>query len=169
MNRFNELILHATSFTLEALEQANAKISNSLQHNASTSLVKGLQMIQLQKAIIAIGMFSLFETELQSELSCSNGFKQALKLLDEKGKNVLKKRFNYFILAINVLKHGKGKSYNALVAEYKSLPFKIKLPEENFFDEGDVSEISTLIYADDIFVLNCAELITDVYKVIRKS
>lgn len=67
------------------------------------------------------------------------------------------------------LTHGRGKSYDALVANSEDLPFKIKLPNENFFFEGDVSEISTLIEVDDNFVLNCAELIEQISKEVRNE
>jgi hypothetical protein len=125
-------------------------------------------MIQLQKAIIAIGMFSLFDSILQEGLDCRNGFEEAQKILVETGNIDLKTRFENFICAINVLKHGKGRTYNALVVKSTSLPFRIKLPGENFFYEGDVSEVSTLIEVDDKFVLNCAQLIEQVSKEIRK-
>lgn len=42
-------------------------------------------MIQLQKAILAIGIFSLFESKLQDELSCRKGFEEAKKELIKKG------------------------------------------------------------------------------------
>lgn len=119
-------------------------------------------MIQLQKAIIAIVMFSMFDSILQDQLSCRNGFESAKKILKEKQNLELHDRFDEFICAINVLKHGQGKSYDALLSKSELLPFRIKLREENFFDEGDVSEIDTLIEVDDNFVLNCASLI---YKV----
>jgi hypothetical protein len=34
-------------------------------------------MLQLQKAISAVGMFSLFEAMLQDGLECSDGFREA--------------------------------------------------------------------------------------------
>jgi hypothetical protein len=121
-------------------------------------------MIQLQKAIIAIGMFSLFDSILQEGLSCRNGFEKAKTILVQNGKINLYYRFNDFICAINVLKHGRGKSYDTLVEKSGLLPFRIKLPRESFFDEGDITEVSTLIEVDDKFVLNCAELIEQVSK-----
>ncbi|GAA4438159.1 hypothetical protein GCM10023188_33180 [Pontibacter saemangeumensis] len=167
MHKFDDLIYRSTAFALNALEEASLKVLNELQTGASTIAVKNLQMIQLQKVILATGMFSLFESILQEELSCQDGFKEAKKILSKKGKNELHDRFIDFYYAINVLKHGKGKSYNALVAKSGLLPFKIKIPEENFFEEGDVSEVSTLIEVDNQFVLNCAELIEQVSKEIR--
>ncbi len=68
-----------------------------------------------------------------------------------------------------MLKHGRGRSYDALVSKASALPFKIKLPTEAFFFEGDVSEISTLIEVDNEFVINCAQVISDVSEVIRSE
>jgi hypothetical protein len=123
----------------------------------------------LQKAILAIGMFSLFESILQEGLSSRNGFEEAKKVILKNGKVELQNRFENFISAINVLKHGRGRSYDTLVSKPELLPFKIKLPGENFFNEGDVSEVSTLIKVDDEFVLNCAELIEQISKEIRNE
>lgn len=166
MHSFEDLIYRSTSFTLGILEETNSKIIEALQTSGSTTLVKNLQMIQLQKAIFAIGIFSMFDAILQDQLSCKNGFEEAKKIIKEKGNLELHDRFDQFILAINVLKHGEGRSYDALLLKNTLLPFRIKLKGENFFDEGDVSEIDTLIEVDDNFVLNCADLIEKVSNLI---
>jgi hypothetical protein len=116
-------------------------------------------MIQLQKAISAVGMFSMFDAILQGRLQCTDGFRGAAALLEAEGEVVLNERFSDLQLAVNVLKHGKGRSYEALVQKAGSLPFRIKLPDEVFFNEGDVAEVSTLVEVDDAFVLLCAEVI----------
>lgn len=162
MHRFEYLIYQSTSFTLGVLEETNSKIREALQTSGATILMKNLQMIQLQKAIFAIGMFSMFDAILQDQLSCRNGFEGAKKMLKEKQNLELHDRFDDFICAINVLKHGEGRSYEALLSKSELLAFKIKLRGENFFDKGDVSEIDTLIEVDDNFVLNCADLIDKV-------
>ena len=113
---------------------------------------------------MAVGMFSMFEAVLQDRLECRDGFVDARMYLDGE----LKKRFAYFVHGINVLKHGYGKSYDALVAE-PVLPFRLKRPGESFFFEGDVSEISTLIQVDDQFVLGCAALVQEVTAAIDRS
>jgi len=168
MHQFSELVYKSTAFSLGTLEEVESKVIEQLQTSGSTILVKTLQMIQLQKTIIAIGMFSLFESILQDGLSCTNGFDEAKKILNQSGNADLKSRFEDFNCAINALKHGKGKSYNALVTKSSSLPFRVKLPGEDFFDEGDVSEILTLIEVNDKFVLDCARLIEEVSDEIRK-
>lgn len=167
MHRFTDLAGRSVNFSLSVLKEANDKIIEALQTSAATPLVKNLQMIQLQKAITAVGVFSMFEAILQDGLRCSDGFGEANKVLREANQNDLAKKFSDYQMAINVLKHGKGRSYEALVAKSNSLPFRIKLPTESFFFEGDVSEISTLIEVDDQFVMQCAQIISDVSEAIR--
>jgi len=76
MHRFAELIDRCTAFTLNALSQTNEKVIGELQTSAATSLVKALQMIQMQKAISAVGMFSIFEAMIQDGLDCTDGFRE---------------------------------------------------------------------------------------------
>ena len=168
MHSFTELVDRCATFTLGTLREANERTIEALRTSGATWLVKTLQMIQLQKAILAVGMFSLFEASLQEGLSCSDGFSEAKKILDDKGELNMKERFDDLFLAVNVLKHGRGRSYDALVAKAETLPFRIKLPDESFFFEGDVSEVSTLIEVDDAFVQLCGDVINDVCGVIRR-
>ena len=162
MHAFSELVQHTTAFTLNALESAQRGLIEELQSSAATPLIKALQMVQLQKAVSAVGMFSMFDAILQDELQCADGFKKATKLLEAAGDMALKERFVNLQLAVNVLKHGRGGSYDALVEKADSLPFRVKRPDEAFFCEGDVAEVSTLIEVDDAFVQLCAEVIHDV-------
>lgn len=168
MHRFTELVDRCATFTFETLMAANERTISELQTSGATSLVKTLQMVQLQKAIFAVGMFSIFEANLQEGLGCSNGFCQAKKILNDEGKLDLKERFEDLFRAINVLKHGRGQSYDALVMKADTLPFRIKLPDESFFFEGDVCEISTLIEVDDAFVQLCGTAINEVSEVISR-
>ncbi|MCW3477952.1 hypothetical protein OL229_00055 [Neisseriaceae bacterium JH1-16] len=168
MHSFTELASRCATFTLETLRATNEKTIEALETSSATSLVKILQVIQLQKAILAVGMFSIFEASLQEGLSCSDGFREAKKILDGEGELDMKERFEDIFLAVNVLKHGRGRSYDALVAKADALPFIIKLPGESFFFEGDVSEVSTLIEVDDAFVQRCGDVISDVSEVIRR-
>lgn len=159
MHEFNELVERSTAFSLSALDEAQRRTVDTLQTSATTTLVKTLQMVQLQKAISAVGMFSMFDAILQDQLQCENGFKEAGRILENQGEISLKENFSNLQLAVNVLKHGKGRSYNELLEKAKRLPFRVKLLDECFFNEGDVAEISTLVEVDDAFVLLCAEVI----------
>ena len=168
MHSFTELVDRCATFTLETLREANERTIEALQTSGATSLIKTLQIIQLQKVILAVGMFSIFEASLQECLDCSNGFGEAKKILDDEGELDMQERFDDLFLAINVLKHGRGRSYDALVVKAETLPFRIKLPDESFFFEGDVSEVSTLVEVDDAFVQHCGDVISDVSRVIRR-
>lgn len=169
MHAFVELIDMSTSLALNAIDQTEDRVIEELQHSAATRLVKSLQATQLQRAILAVGMFSIFESILQDRLGCQNGFEEAHKYLEQEGEHELKKRFSRFIAAINTLKHGRGRSYDALCAEAEDLPFRIKRPDESFFCEGDVSEISTLVEVDNQFIFNCSDVIRDVSVIIAKT
>jgi hypothetical protein len=85
MHAFPELIDRCTAFTLNALQEAEAKTVEALQTSGATSLVKTLQMVQLQKVVSAVGMFSIFEALVQDRLGCAEGFKEAdaLRIISE--------------------------------------------------------------------------------------
>jgi hypothetical protein len=155
-------------FTLDVLREENGRAIEQLQKSGASSLVKTLQIVNLQKVIIAVGMFSIFEAHLQNGLSCSNGFSEAKKILEDAGELELKECFDDFCLAINVLKHGYGRSYDALVAKKQSLSFKIKPLNESFFYEGDLAEVSILIEVNDEFVQRCGKVISDVSELIKR-
>lgn len=110
MHSFCELIERSTSFTLYSLEQAETEVIELLQTSSATVYIKQLQMLQLQRSIFAVDMFSIFEAHLQNGLSCQNGFKEVRTILDAAGKLELKERFDNYYLAINALKHGDGAS-----------------------------------------------------------
>lgn len=169
MHAFPELIDRCAAFTLQALEEAQTRTLESLQSSAATPLVKTLQMVQLQKVVSAVGMFSIFDAQLQRRLGCVDGLKEAAIILSSLDVEDLKERFLNLRLAINVLKHGEGRSYAELLKTAETLPFRIKKPDENFFNEGDVSELATLIEVDDAFVLHCAGTIREVLNAISIS
>ena len=169
MHEFNELVKRSTAFSLNALDEAQQRTIDALQTSGATTLVKTLQMVQMQKAISAVGMFSMFDAILQDQLQCKDGFKKAGEILEKQDELVLKEKFSNLQFAVNVLKHGKGRSYDALVEKSSVLPFRVKLPHEYFFNEGDVSEISTLVEVDDSFVLLCAEVIHAVSVAVQEN
>ena len=80
MHDFNELVQRSTAFSLSALNEAQQRTVDQLQISAATTMVKTLQMVQLQKAITAVGMFSMFDAILQDQLQCRDGFKKAGKI-----------------------------------------------------------------------------------------
>ncbi len=169
MHAFTDLIYRGTTFTVRSLNEAESRVGKLLRESGSTVNVKNLQMIRLQKAILAVGMFSMFDAALQSSLASDDGFASARAALQDSGKVALVKRFDLFVAAVNVLKHGHGRSHDYLLAQKEPLPFRVRRDDDPFFNEGDVSEISTLVEVTDQFVADCAQLIEDVGRAITKS
>lgn len=112
--------------------------------------------------VVATGMFSLLEAILQERLGGSDGFRELENVLIAKNETDLQKRFRVYRLAVNVLKHGRGRSYDSLV-QIGDLPFRILMPGEFFFNEGDVSEVYSLIDIDEAFIRSCVNLIREVF------
>jgi hypothetical protein len=61
MHEFTELVDRCITLTIESLNEINEKKLDALEKSANTGLVKTLQMIQLQKVILSVGIFSIFE------------------------------------------------------------------------------------------------------------
>jgi hypothetical protein len=168
MHSFADLVNRSINFVLASLKEAEDEVIEALQTSGATRHVKNLEMIQLNRAIIAVGMFSIFDSIVQDRLECRNGFAAVRECLERENENDLDNRFAIFVHAINVLKHGRGRSYDALITMGNHLPFRIKRLGEDSFSEGNVSEVATLIEVDDRFVRDCAALIAQVSSVINK-
>ncbi len=168
MHSFTELAFRSTSFALSVIRETEEKIVRQLDSSAETILVKNLQMLQLHRAVVAVGLFSLFDAWLQGRANSADGFSSASKFVSDNGHEKLACEFNHYRNAINVLKHGKGRSYDQLMTDFDQLPFRMKRPGESFFDEGDVSEVKTLIQVDDRFIDECSRIIEEVSKVLSK-
>lgn len=167
MHQFSELVDKVTKFSIAKLKSVDEESFEALEGSGATVHVKALQMTQLHRAILAVGMLSLFEANLQDALG-GNGFDAAKKILVELDEVNAKDRFEEMCLAVNALKHGRGRSYEALVSKAGSLPFKIKMPGEDFFEEGDVAEIRMLVEVNDDFLQRCADVIIEASEIVRR-
>ncbi len=109
-----------------------------------TVLVNSLRIITVQIEVAAVGIFSLFEARMQHHMPDRSFFRELRKQLIEADQPYLADRLYQYYLAVNILKHGRGKSYEELLAA-PNLPFAIKRPEDEFFEEGDIAEPEALI------------------------
>ena len=165
MQRFIQIISESTESHIENSNRIEELVCAELQDSGATRLVITLQKIQWERAIFAIGMFSLFEAVIQNELKIEKGsaFKELKQELRRKNNLELNTKFEEFYYAINVLKHGKGDSYKKLLEKRNNLPFEITPADSVFRNEGDVSEIETLVYVDNKFLENCLSVICQCY------
>ena len=168
MHPFSELAMRCAALTDGMLEETRSHVLAELQQRGTTPLVKALQAVELQGAMVAVGMVAMFDAALQDALACRDGFAEALDILEAAGEGELFARFKDVQLAINVLKHGTGRSHNELMAHKEMLPFRVRA-EDKFFNEGDVSELSTLVQVDSAFLRHCAETIDLVAELIKQQ
>jgi len=166
VHQYFDLVYQTAVSTLNALREADNRARQS-EPPGNTTMVKTLQAIRLQKAITAVGMFSMFEAILQDGLKCNDGFAEARRCMQVQNETALAERFSHFFAAINVLKHGQGRSYQVLL-QASGLPFRIARPNAPLSLEGDITAITALVEVDDQFVLDCARLIQNVSEVVRK-
>jgi hypothetical protein len=162
-----ELLTACADFTLQHTHQAEQNTFKQLETSGATRLVNALRIFRLQRAILAVGMFSMFEALLQSKLKWTQPFSQLDDDLRKHNKPDLASAITDYKLAVNVLKHGEGRSHQELLARADKLEFKVRADGDHFHQEGDVSDVDILIDVDDQFVRRCAELIEQASEAIR--
>ncbi|MBB4597647.1 hypothetical protein [Xanthomonas arboricola] len=168
MHPFSELAMRCAALTSSLLDEKGEYVAGKLQQRGETALVKALQAAHLQGALVAVGMVAMFDAALQDALGCEDGFAEALTLIESAGKHELHARFKDVLLAVNVLKHGRGRSHVVLMARREGLPFRVRA-EDEFFNEGDVSGLATLVQVDSAFLQYCAETIDLVADLIKRQ
>jgi hypothetical protein len=164
-----DLLTACADFTLLHTHAAEQETVTRLETSAATSLVNALRIFRLQRAILAVGMFSMFEALLQSKLKWDKPFNQLDDHLRKHNKPHLALAITDYRLAINVLKHGEGSSHKALLARADILEFKVRAEGDHFYEEGDVSDVAILVDVDDQFVRRCAELIQHAFEAIPEE
>lgn len=167
MQNFVDLLETGALFTLQCLENRHALATKKLRAGARTQDVKALQMISLQKAVLAAGLLGVVEARLQDRKTGRGGFEIADECLDKANALALKQRFGDIRDAINVLKHGEGRSYERLLKRANKLHFRIKARGQHFFREGDVSEVATLIQVDETFIREAVATIREVMTYVK--
>jgi hypothetical protein len=161
-----ELLLRASAILLRQVDEANDEYVKKLQSSASTVFVNGLRTCTMARTLIAVGTVGAFEALLQRQTGWKNAFVELDATLNKRGQADLVERFRDFRDAINVLKHGEGRSYERLLSRREHLPFTVKERDMAFFEEGDVSEVARLIDADGAFIESCIDVIREIMAVI---
>jgi hypothetical protein len=159
------LLTRCAEFSLEHIHNVEEQIYKKLETSGATRLVMALRLRRLQRAVVAVGMFSIFEALLQGSMNWEKTRPELDKYLRSCGESVLADRIAYYYEAINSLKHGLGNSHSKLLSR-PSLEFEVR-EQGDFFSEGDVSEVGVLVDADDDFVRLCSELIGEVRSIIQ--
>ena len=115
----------------EALKLMDGSVGTDAQ-------VKELRRATKALELAAVDIFSIFEARMQHHFK-RGPFSRKLKALLLESKELdLAERLHKYYLAVNVLKHGKGASYRALLNSPTSL-FDVKSPQTANSDETQPS------------------------------
>lgn len=164
-----DLVPLAADYTVAGQEHAESSNLKSLENDGSTRRVIMARMLTMRSTIVATGTISVFEALLQQSLGWEQPFPRLDAHLRAHGLDDLAERFLDYRDAINVLKHGAGRSHDRLLGRRERLEFRVRPLDEPFHDEGDVSEVSTLVRADTGFVRNCGRLVGEVTEALRRT
>lgn len=164
-----DILALAAGWTVAGHEYASAINLRQLEMDGQTSRVTIARMMTMQATIVATGTISVFESLLQQSLGWDQPFARLDSHLREQGMDELADRLLDYRDAINVLKHGAGRSHDRLVGRKGRLNFAVRALDQPFHNEGDVSEVSTLVRADTHFVRNCGRLVAEVTDALRRS
>ncbi|EXS68115.1 hypothetical protein BF95_07465 [Sphingobium sp. Ant17] len=87
----------------------------NLQTGASSVDVNGLRTCSMATTIIVVGVIGTFEGMLQQSFGWANAYPELDKLLRSQNRADLADSLLNYRLAVNVLKHGEGPSYDRLL------------------------------------------------------
>jgi len=163
------LLARAANFGMIAAGEEQARIEQRLQTEAGTPLIIGLRVLTMHATILATGTIAVFESILQQTFGWKQPFRELDGLLRRSGFADLAERVIDYRDAINVLKHGAGRSHDRLLRRKDNLDFRVRAVEQPFHREGDVDEIPTLVRADAAFVRNCGLLVEEVVEALRTT
>lgn len=161
-----EHLLRAPRLISQKVAEVYDKHVKRLGTGASTIDVNGLRTCSMAITIVAVGLMGTFEAMLQGHAGWTDTYRELGKVLRGGGRADLADRMIDYRLAVNVLKHGEGRSYEQLLARRGLLPFPIKGRGEAFFNEGDVSEVGGLVDTRGGFVDDCTELLNEIRSVL---
>ena len=136
-----ELLTACANFTLSHTREVEESTFKDLQSSGATRLIMAHRVFRLQRAVLAVGIFSMFEATLQSKLGWSDPFSDLDRYLKRHTKLEIARSVANYRLAVNVLKHGRGTSYDQLVARRSTLDFALRAPDEDFFEEGEPPQV----------------------------
>ena len=147
------------------VEEALTEIYKELETSGATWLLTSIDVCHTQLGVAAVGIFSVYESRLQSAYGWAKPFREVQRLLAPNEAE----EFENLRLAVNVLKHGNGDSHTKLLARADRLPFKVQGTLGSLYEEGDVCPPSDLILVTVGFLERCCDLIEKSWVAVKVS
>lgn len=153
-----EMIVTAGRAFAANIQETMDAIHLELQTSASTRLLVSQDVCQTQLGAATIGIVSLYESRLQTNLGWKEPLRDLQSNLAQLGEHILGDQIATIYLVVNALKHGTGRSHEALLPQ--SVPgIKVRRPADTFYPEGDVCPNPDLVEVTPQFLESCCDLI----------
>jgi hypothetical protein len=164
-----EMLVASGRATSHQIQNALGAIFKELETSGETRLLSAIDVCNTQIASSVVGIFSLYESRLQSAHGWGKPFDDVQRLLVAHGAPNQAEEFKTFRLAVNVLKHGKGASHTKLLARADRLPFAVQSTTGALHEEGDVCPPSDLILVSVEFLELCCEAIEKSWAIVQTA
>lgn len=162
-----DTLVAAGRSTARQMQAVLDELFEALQTSGATRLLSGVDICHTQLATSSVGVFSIYESRLQSGFGWGNPFDEVMKRVNAAGHCHEAKQFDNYRLAINVLKHGTGKSHNKLLDRHDQLEFEVQKVFGDLNQEGDVCPPSDLVVVSVQFLERCCDLVEQTWKVVK--
>lgn len=167
---FGELILSALDRATADAAALEKECVETLETSVATVYINGLRLAKVQNVCMIVGAFGLLEAEvstLDAYRDARKPLQALISQLERDGKERLARRLWVLVKAVNVLKHGEGRSYSSLLGiQDRPSYLRVKARPDDFFCEGDVSEVPTLVDVDSAFVAAAVDVLSEVLEAI---
>ena len=140
-----EMLIAAGRSVAQRIRDGLADIQKELETSSATRLLTAIDLCHTHLAINIVGIFSLYESRLQSTYNWSKPFDEVQKCHRMHGSPNQAEEFENLRLAVKVLKHGAGSSLATLLTRADRLPFKVGNKKRDLYEEGECCPASDLI------------------------
>jgi hypothetical protein len=138
-----------------------------LKTSGATHLLNNLDICSSQVNSAVVGLFSLYESRLQSAFEWDKPFKVISTIHQEFPP--LDEEFKAFCLAVNVLKHGVGPSHTKLLGMLGHLPISVQSFFGELHEEGDVCPPKDLIVTGLEFLERSCDIVERSWASVRNQ
>ena len=153
-----ETLVTAGRATAHQVRGSLKDIYSALETSGATRVLSGIDICNSQVALSLVGVFSVYESRLQTAIGGDKPVDDLIKLLASAGHAADAAALDDYRLAVNVLKHGVGSSHTKLLARKSRLPFQVQANFGELAVEGDVCPPSDLVVVSTEHLEQCCDL-----------
>lgn len=162
-----EMLIASGRATAHQVKMALDLTLHELETSGATRLLSSIDVCNTQLSSAIVGIFSLYESRLQSTFGWKQPFDEAQKLLTTHASAAQAEEFENYRLVVNVLKHGEGSSHRKLLARRATLPFKVQATFGELHEEGDCTPPTDLVVVDTALLSNFCDAIEKSWALIQ--